>query len=142
MLRGIEGTNVVFFKAPEIIDDIEDNESFFNNISIENLMVAFKKIVDNHERKHNKRGEIPRDINYDEYKIEDKMDEIMARTSLNINITFDQFFESSRDTMEIVVIFLAMLELIRLKKIRVIQQSNFGDIIIEGQGDTDAWMIS
>lgn len=140
VLKGIEGTNVVFFKAPEIIDDIEDNEFFFNNISIENLMVAFKKIIDIHERKHNTRSEIPKDINYDEYRIEDKMDEIMVRTSLNSNVTFEQFFEFSRNKMEIVVIFLAMLELIRLKKIRVIQFNNFGDIIIEGQGD--AWMNS
>lgn len=133
-LKGIEDTNVVFFKNPEVIDDIEDSEYFFNNISIENLMVAFKKVVDIHDRKRNTRGEIPKDINYDEYKIEDKMDEIMLQLDNDSNIRFESFFESSRDVMEIIVIFLAMLELIKIRKIYVRQFNNFGEIIIERQG--------
>jgi segregation and condensation protein A len=130
-LMGIENTNVIYFKNPEVIDDIEDNEFLFNNISIENLMVAFKKVVDVHERKHNTRGEIPKDINYDEYKIEDKMDEILYELSENKSAKFDIFFEISRDIMEVIVIFLAMLELIKQRKINVYQQNNFGDILIE-----------
>lgn len=133
-LKGIEDTNVVFFKNPEVIDDIEDSEYFFNNISIENLMVAFKKVVDIHDRKRNTRGEIPKDINYDEYKIEDKMDEIMLQLDTDSNIKFESFFEASRDVMEIIVIFLAMLELIKIRKIYVRQLNNFGEIIIERQG--------
>lgn len=133
-LKGIENTNVIFFKNPEVIDDIEDSEFFFNNISIENLMVAFKKVVDIHERKKNTRGEIPKDINYDEYKIEDKMDEIMERLESDFNMKFEVFFESSRDIMEIIVIFLGMLELIKMRKIYVRQHNNFGDIVIERQG--------
>lgn len=133
-LKGIEDTNFIFFKNPEVIDDIEDSESFFNNISIENLMVAFKKVVDIHDRKRNTRGEIPKDINYDEYKIEDKMDEIMEQLTTDSNLKFEMFFKYSRDIMEVIVIFLAMLELIKLRKIYVRQQNNFGDIIIERQG--------
>jgi segregation and condensation protein A len=133
-LKGIEDTNIIFFKNPEVIDDIEDIEVFFNNITIENLMIAFKKVVDIHDRKRNTRGEIPKDINYDEYKIEDKMEEILSQLEIDFRIKFESFFEYSRDVMEIIVIFLAMLELIKLKKIYVKQQDNFGDIIIERQG--------
>lgn len=140
MLKEIENKNMVFFKNPEIIDDIEDSEYFFNNISIENLMVAFKRVVDIHERKRNTRGEIPRDINYDEFKIEDKMDEILQLINKKNQIKFEVFFQSARSGMEIIVTFLALLELIRLKKIKVIQINNFGDIFIEGQGEE--WMIS
>lgn len=129
-LKGIEGTNVVFFKNPEVIDDIEDNDFFFNNISIENLMVAFKRVVDIHDRKRNTRGEIPRDINYDEYKIEDKMDEIIEILEIYKLVKFETFFEASIEVIEIVVIFLAMLELIKLRRIKVEQQNNFGEILI------------
>ncbi|MDF2674839.1 MAG: segregation/condensation protein, partial [Clostridiales bacterium] len=45
-----------------------------------------------------------------------------------------------KDKLEIVVIFLAMLELIKLKAIKVVQYSNFGDITIEGQ--EEQWKIS
>ena len=132
MLKNIEDTNVVFFKNPEIIDDIEDSEFFFNNISIENLMVAFKRIVDIHSRKKNTRGEIPKDINYDEYKIEDKMIQIIATIKLSTRVNFEIFFITSRDIMEVIVIFLALLELIRLKQILVLQLNNFSEIVIEG----------
>lgn len=130
-LKGIENTNLIFFKNPEVIDDIEDSEFFFNNISIESLMVAFKKIVDIHERKRNTRGEIPKDINYDEYKIEDKMQEIIDVLQESGTAKFDVFFRSSRDVMEVIVIFLAMLELIRLRSIKVRQNNNFDEIFID-----------
>lgn len=129
-LKGLESTNVLYFKNPEVIDDIEDNDFFFNNISIENLMVAFKRVVDIHERKRNTRGVIPKDINYDEYKIEDKMDEIMEILGISGFMKFELFFEAASEIIEIVVIFLAMLELIKQKKIKVEQQYNFGEIQI------------
>lgn len=132
-LKSIDEDNYIFFKAPEIIDDIENDEVLFKNITLENLMHSFKKIVNTYENKFNKRGVIPKDIDYDEYKIEDKMDDIQRALARNKRLKFDQFFIHAKDKLEIIVIFLGMLELIKLKVIRVIQFKNFGDIIIEGQ---------
>lgn len=139
-LKSIDGNNYIFFKAPEVIDDIENDEVLFKNITLENLMYSFKKIVDTYENKFNKRGAIPKDIDYDEYKIEDKMDDIQRALVKNKKLKFNQFFLYAKDKLEIIVIFLAMLELIKLKAIRVVQYDNFGDIIIEGQ--EEQWKIS
>ncbi len=132
-LKSIEGNNYIFFKAPEIIDDIENDEIFYKNITLENLMHSFKKIVNSYENKFNKRGIIPRDIDYDEYKIEDKMDDIQRALYKYKSLKFNEFFLQVKDKLEIIVIFLAMLELIKLKTIKVVQYNNFGDIMIEGQ---------
>lgn len=139
-LKSIEGNNHIFFKEPEEIDDIVNDEVLFKNITLDNLMLSFKKILCTYENKFNKRGVIPKDIDYDEYKIEDKMDEIQRSVSKSKKLQFEQFFINAKDKLEIVVIFLAMLELIKLKAIKVVQYSNFGDITIEGQ--EEQWKIS
>lgn len=131
-LKSIEDNNFLFFKAPDVIDDIEDEEVFYRNITLDNLMYSFKKVIKLYENKFNKRGEIPRDIDYDEYKIEDKMEEIQRAIALHRSLHFEEFFVDVRDKLELVVIFLAMLELIKLKLIKVVQNHNFGDILIEG----------
>lgn len=139
-LKSIEGNNFIFFKAPEIIDDIESDEVFYKNITLENLMQSFRKIVNTYENKFNKRGVIPRDIDYDEYKIEDKMDDIQRSLLKYKRLKFSEFFLQVKDKLEIIVIFLAMLELIKLKAIKVVQFNNFGDIMIEGQ--EEQWKLS
>jgi segregation and condensation protein A len=134
-LKYIETDNFVYFKPPEIIEDIENVEIMFKNITLENLMHAFKKIVNTYENKFNKRSAIPRDIDFDEYKIEDKMSDIQRLLQKSKRVSFNYFFEGAENKLEIIVIFLAMLELIKLKHISVIQYNNFGDIVIEGQDD-------
>jgi segregation and condensation protein A len=134
-LKYIETDNFVYFKPPEIIEDIENVEIMFKNITLENLMHAFKKIVNTYENKFNKRSAIPRDIDFDEYRIEDKMSDIQRLLQKSKRVSFSCFFEGAENKLEIIVIFLAMLELIKLKHISVIQYNNFGDIVIEGQDD-------
>lgn len=140
-LRDIERDNVIYFKPPEIVDDIEENsEVFFKNITLENLMVAFKRVVSSYENRFNKRAEIPQDIDYDKYRIEDKMEFIEGLLVKKKAIYFSDLFECAESKMEIVVIFLALLELVKLKRIAAVQYENFGDIMIEGQ--EEQWKIS
>ena len=49
---------------------------------------------------------------------------------LNSKISFNKIFEESSSKEEIVVTFLAVLELIKTKDIKVIQQDIFDEIII------------
>lgn len=132
-LREFEEENLAYFKTPEIIEDIENYEVFFRNITIDNLMHAFKRVVDSYENKYNKENKIPENIQYDEYKIEDKMEEVRDLLKNKGKIHFEEFFNRAESKMEIVVIFLAMLELIKERSIKVIQYKNFGEILIEGQ---------
>jgi segregation and condensation protein A len=139
-LREIEDCNEIYFKTPDIIDDLENYEVFFKNITLENLMHAFKKVVDSYENKYNKNNKIPEDIQYDEYKIEDKILEIKFLLEKHRRVVFQDFFKRAENRMEIIVIFLAMLEMIKLRYIAVLQNENFGDIMIEGQ--EELWKIS
>jgi segregation and condensation protein A len=139
-LKDIETSNVVYFKDPEILDDIDNKEIFFKNITLDNLMFAFKKIVKSYENKFNDRAVIPENIQFDEYRIEEKMEIIKDLVSIKKSCAFNSFFSDVHSNMELIVIFLAMLELIKLKYIKAVQYKNFGDIFLEGQ--EDLWKIS
>ncbi|MCX7884430.1 MAG: segregation/condensation protein A [Caloramator sp.] len=139
-LKEYEKCGTIFFKSPEIIDDIENKDIYFKNITVENLMTAYKRVIKTYENRFNKRSEIPRDIDYDEFRIEDKMDYIKNMVYKYKRVSFKKFFENAESKLEIVVTFLAMLELIKLKFITAIQYKNFEEIIIEGQDEL--WKIS
>jgi segregation and condensation protein A len=135
-LKEIGEKNLIYFKTPEIIDDIENQEIFFKNITVENLMVAFKRVVDSFENRYNKKSEdIKQSLKHDEYTIENKITIIKSIILKHKKVAFSSFFINARSRIEIVVTFLAMLELIKLKLIKVVQSGNFEDITIEGQDD-------
>lgn len=134
LLKGIGENNELYFKAPEIIDDLEENkEVFFRNITLDSLMHAFSDIVRQHNNRYNKRSVIPENIDFDEYRIEDKMDDITRMLKVRKTAPLEDFFKKAESKMELIVIFLAVLELIKERYIRVLQYESFGDIVLEGQ---------
>ncbi|KMT21370.1 segregation/condensation protein A [Clostridium cylindrosporum] len=132
-LKEIEENTLIYFKGPEIIDDIENKDVFFKNITVENLMIAFRKIMDNYENRHRSEKRVYENISSDEFKIEDKMEFIKYTLENNEKVYFDTFFQFAKNKLEIIVIFMAMLELIKLREIRVYQNNNFDNITIERQ---------
>ena len=77
------------------------------------------------------RNVIQRKIYVDKYKIEDKLEYIRKRIQdENIN-DFSELIKESECKMETVVTFLALLEMIKQRMIKVYQSDNFGKIIIE-----------
>ena len=69
--------------------------------------------------------------------IREKIHQIALRLRLNGRINFYQLFTSSPSITEIIVTFLAMLELIKRRLVHVNQETLFGEIIIEDGGLTD-----
>lgn len=134
LLKDIGENNELYFKAPEIIDDLEENkEVFFRNITLDSLMHAFSDIVRQHNNRYNKRSVIPENIDFDEYRIEDKMDDITRMLKVKKTAPLEEFFIKAESKMELIVIFLAVLELIKERYIKVVQYESFGDIVLEGQ---------
>ena len=64
------------------------------------------------------------------WDIEDKMS-LIARTAAELGeIKFSELMREARARMEIIVSFMALLELIKLGKVIVVQDANFSDILI------------
>lgn len=71
--------------------------------------------------------EVPRQ----EFKVADKIKEISLLVgSSTVGIEFGKLFSEEAQKGEIIATFLALLELIRLRKVRIIQESTFGSIYI------------
>jgi segregation and condensation protein A len=66
------------------------------------------------------------------FTVSDKIDIILKRVAEGGSVRFSELFGDIASRVEIVVTFLALLELIRLKQVRAIQKSVFDEIEIAG----------
>jgi len=64
------------------------------------------------------------------FTVSDKIEAILLRVSEGATLKFSDLFAAMVSRVEIVVTFLALLELIRLKQVRATQSDPFGEIEI------------
>ena len=69
-------------------------------------------------------------VERDLYTIDDKIDYIRDLLILRPRVSFHTIFRKKAAKMEIVVTFLALLELIKMKEVLVKQQGTFSEILI------------
>jgi segregation and condensation protein A len=71
-----------------------------------------------------------REIFGEHFTVSDKIDSILRHVSSGVALKFSELFAGLASRVEIVVTFLALLELIRLKQVRVTQVNPFDEIEI------------
>ncbi len=71
-----------------------------------------------------------REIFGEHFTVSDKIEWILQRVSDGMALSFSELFAEVASRVEIVVTFLALLELIRLKQVRVTQPNPFDEIEI------------
>ncbi|OIN96174.1 hypothetical protein AUJ66_06990 [Candidatus Desantisbacteria bacterium CG1_02_38_46] len=92
------------------------------------LVSAFKNILAESEKR-----EYVREITPEVVTVEQKMEEIISLLQgENATVQFSRIFKNALTRLEIVVSFLALLELIRLRKVRAIQKKLFAEIELVG----------
>ena len=83
-------------------------------VSVFDLINAFNKVLKRIEA----RAEDLREIFEENFTVSDKIDLILKMTAPGVPLKFTELFASAASRTEIVVTFLALLELIRLKQLR------------------------
>jgi len=104
--------------APEIPE-----ERPLSEVSIFDLINAFQKAL---KRIH--KTEDLREIFEENYTVSDKIDFVLRMTESRVPLKFSELFANIASRTEMVVTFLAMLELIRLKQLSITQPEPFGEI--------------
>jgi segregation and condensation protein A len=94
-------------------------------VSIFTLINAVNSIL----KRINTREEL-RDIFEDKWTVSEKLEHLVQLISAEPVVSFSSLFAAATSRSEVVVTFLALLELIRLKHVIVLQPENFGDIEI------------
>jgi segregation and condensation protein A len=112
-----------FVRAPEKPETIAERP--LGDVSVFDLINAFNQIL----KRINQKEDL-REIFEERYTVSDKIDLIMKMTATSVDLKFTELFSGMAARTEIVVTFLALLELIRLKQLRVVQDEPFGEIML------------
>jgi segregation and condensation protein A len=104
-----------------------------SGLSYDDLIESARSILSNTET----REELRTVVSPSPITIRQKIGQIVSRLRLAGRSTFRSFIQSTRSRLEIVVTFLALLELIKRNHILVHQQTQFGEIEIEPTGSLD-----
>jgi segregation and condensation protein A len=104
--------------GPEAEVEIED-------VHIWDLVDAFTRMMDSI-------GQLPthHEVIYDDTPVEMHATDILDRLKREGPLTFRRIFEGANSRSEIVGLFLALLELVRQRRVRARQDANFGEITI------------
>jgi len=117
------------FKRPKEQVDKEANESkareeTYFEASIFDLINAFSQAL----------KDIPKEVFYevikDQFTVEQKVHDILHLLLLEPEIRLTGLFEKAKNKIELVVTFLGILELAKMKEIKIMQSEIFKDIII------------
>jgi segregation and condensation protein A len=123
-LRQMEGKRQDVFKRPKVETGIVPEKEVYFEASIFDLISAFSTAL----------KDVPREIFYevvkDEFTVEEKVHTILHMLLETPNILVFELFNKAKNKQEIVAIFLAILELIRLREIKVVQHRHFDPIEI------------
>lgn len=122
-----------YTKKPEIIDDSfqkDIDKELFSGKTLIDLYKIYKQLIERNKEKINTNG-INDKISVDTYKIEDKMEELREILADSKIIQFSKFSLNCSNKLELVVTFLALLELIKQKEVKALQKDNFNEIYIE-----------
>ncbi len=102
----------------------QKKEDVYFEASIFDLINAFSKTL----------KDIPREVFYevikDQFTVEQKVHDILHLLLMQTEVKLSELFTKTKTKMEIVVIFLAILELIKMKEIIARQDMQFEDIVI------------
>jgi segregation and condensation protein A len=91
-------------------------------VDLFSLLTAFQAVVQ--RARHRPAVYLPSE----QLSVEARIEQLLARLSENVACGFDELFADAHDRGGLIVTFLALLEMIRLKLVRVFQSGSFGPI--------------
>lgn len=112
----------VFTRPAQRIERVGDEE-YVIEASLFELLDAFKNVLKASQT-------TVREIIQEEVKIEERVRVIREKLTEKESLTFEEIFTPESTRMEMVVTFLALLELIKMKEIRILQTRLFDKIRI------------
>ncbi|WP_113674876.1 segregation and condensation protein A [Vallitalea guaymasensis] len=135
-IRQIDAKKVIF-KEPTIPTEVlnyeekVDTSKLLSDIDFSMIYNVFQSVM---KKQYNKIDTIRSDfgeIVREEYTVNDKIDYIINLSKQYETISFRDVLETQLSKVEIIVTFLAVLELMKMGKISIVQRDLFDDIIIK-----------
>ncbi len=115
----------IFVREPADLATIAAAPLPLGEVGIFQLINAFQMVIKRLEAR-----EDLREIFGEHFTVSDKIDWILQRVADGVPLRFSELFASLASRVEIVVTFLALLELIRLRQVHASQKNPFAEIEI------------
>lgn len=124
-LKEIEDVNK-YYKAPD--ETVGDYRYVLKQMTLDALLDAFTKMMQRIEIKEAKVEH--KTIQKDRFTVDDKIHEIKEVVRQKKKVVFTELFDSDYSKIEVITCFMALLELLKLQQIKVSQEENYSEIII------------
>jgi len=125
-----------YYKLPEEYY-AEPQPVEFEGLTVEMLCKAFAQVT-MRLKEQKEKVEPVREIRKEPFTVEERTHYIMQRLAGRGRVTFTSLFDESATRMELVVTFLALLELIRARRVMAQQEGSFAQIyLMKHQGGHD-----
>lgn len=122
----------VYAGRPEAPEEASETPAPLPDVGIFDLIRAFQRVLSRFETE----DELA-EIADDRFTVGDKIDYLLVEVGRGQRMRFAELFARASSKGEVVVTFLALLELIRLREFRVQQESAFSEIEIERSGESE-----
>ena len=110
------------FSRGQIESDENNTET---NASVFDLLAVFQKIMSRHKE------EVQMEIEREEMSLAEMLKRIKTRVLAVGEINLIEIFGEMKSRQELVLAFIAVLELVRTESVKLLQKNTFGDIILK-----------
>lgn len=105
------------------IETDENNSEI--NVGVFDLLNVFQKILARHKE------EITMEIEREEMSLSEMLANLKSRLKTHKTFNVTEFFEQTRNKRELVLAFMAILEIVRTESIKLLQENIFGEILLK-----------
>lgn len=127
----------VFYKAPTIPKEVEkyeepvDLDKLLDGLTLSRLQKIFESVMKRQQDKIDPVRSTFGTIKKEPVSLEEKIASVMGYARKHRKFSFRGMLDRQRDRTEVVVTFLALLELMKLGKLHLTQEHLFDDMVIE-----------
>lgn len=114
-----------FATTPELPDLTAPEPSAVGEVGVFDLIRAFQKVLKRFENTTD-----IREIASDRYTVADKIEHLLETIVIGSRVRFESLFSTAASRGEVIVTFLAMLELMKLNHLQVEQEQLLGEIFV------------
>lgn len=111
-----------------------DDRIVFNDFNLEKLLDAFAFIL---MRTKDRENPPEKKINRDRWTVAEKIAFLNTTLKENKEINFFSLFDNTYSKLEVITVFLAILEMLKFQKIEVVQAERYSDMTIRIKEDTN-----
>ena len=124
--KGLESESELYWPRPALYDPEADREELVE-ANLYDLVHAFALLL----KKTQKLAALA--IEPDQFTVQQKIQELSEYLEKHEHVSLTEYTRSLEARIEMIVLFLAILEMIRLNMLRIFQGEHFGDIVIYRQ---------